>query len=75
MACHDCYVCPVRRPLIRLAEHVKGSAVGFSAEEVDTLFETMDVDRSGTIDYIEWLDFVEPLRVRGMGRVRCLCGW
>ena len=46
------------------AAHVKSSGSSFSDEEVSELFKLIDADHSGAIDYIDWLDFVEPLRVR-----------
>jgi hypothetical protein len=37
---------------------------GLSDDEIEALFKVVDVDGSGCVDFIEWLDYVEPLRVR-----------
>jgi Ca2+-binding EF-hand superfamily protein len=39
------------------------TGAGFTPDEIDALFDSMDLDHSGAIDYIDWLDFVEPLWV------------
>jgi hypothetical protein len=60
---------------------------GMTDSEIEALFKLVDVDSSGCIDFIEWLDYVEPLRVRcvidcdvfqgilGETLVFCSCAW
>jgi hypothetical protein len=47
-----------------------------ASPQVEAAYAQIDADRSGSFDYIEWLDCIEPLRVRGVARVvtcaRCL---
>ena len=35
--------------------------------QIERMFKAVDVDNSGLVDVIDWLDYVEPLRVRAAG--------
>lgn len=40
--------------------------------QIERLFRTVDVDHSGVVDVLDWLDYVEPLRVRSCA-CYCVC--